>query len=265
MIASLGMYDRPETAAANDRLWARIRDNLRAEGQPAPDALTRGNGAYWDAWNSENLVFSQTCGFPYRALLHVKVALIGTPDYGIAGCLPGHYCSVFVARNHDAREGLADYSTARFAYNEDLSQSGWAAPQNHAASLGFYFQPGLCSGGHLASAKAVAEGRADIAAIDAVTWAMLQRWEPGAKSLREVARTPPTPGLPYIAARTANATALFKAVQTAIGQLDRDDQACLMLRGVSQIATSAYLAVPIPPTPAMVLQRDSRLIPNKTS
>lgn len=265
MIASLGMYDRPETAAANDRFWDRIRDNLRAEGHPAPDAMTRGNGAYWDAWNSENLVFSQTCGFPYRALLHAKVALIGTPDYGIAGCPPGHYCSVFVARATDARAELADYSTATFAYNEDLSQSGWAAPQNHVASLGFYFQPGLRSGGHLASAQAVADGRADIAAIDAVTWAMLQRWEPCARSLREVARTPPTPGLPYIAARTANASVLFKAVQTAISQLDRDDQACLMLKGVSQIAPSAYLAVPVPPTPEMVLQNGDGLIPSKTS
>lgn len=40
MIASLGMYDRPETMAANDRLWALVRDGLRARGIAAPEALT---------------------------------------------------------------------------------------------------------------------------------------------------------------------------------------------------------------------------------
>ena len=64
MIASLGMYDRTETAAANDRLWAGIRDGLRARGIAAPEALTRGDGAYWPAWQAPDLVLSQTCGFP---------------------------------------------------------------------------------------------------------------------------------------------------------------------------------------------------------
>lgn len=249
MIASLGMYDRPETAAANDRFWALIRDELRSHGMAAPDALTRGNHAYWEAWESENLVFSQTCGFPYRAILHGKVALIGTPDYGVADCPPGYYCSVLIARKSDPRAELAAFRTARFAYNEELSQSGWAAPQNHAATLGFHFQPSLRTAGHRFSAYAVAESRADIAAIDAVTWAMIQRWEPAAQALHEVARTPPTPGLPYIAARDANSAALYAAVNNAISRLAPDDRTCLMLKGMVRIEPSAYLAVTVPQTP----------------
>ena len=75
------MYDRAEAQASNDRLWALIRDGMRAEGLAAPDALTRGAGAYWDAWQAPDLTLSQTCGFPYRARLHGHVTLIGTPDY----------------------------------------------------------------------------------------------------------------------------------------------------------------------------------------
>jgi len=93
MIASLGMYDRPETMAANDRLWALVRDGLRARGIAAPEALTRGAGAYWQAWEDPALVLSQTCGFPYRAKLHGKVTLVASPDYGLQGCPPGYYCS----------------------------------------------------------------------------------------------------------------------------------------------------------------------------
>ncbi|MEO6301185.1 MAG: hypothetical protein ABIO62_16295, partial [Paracoccaceae bacterium] len=136
MIASLAMYDRAEAQPANDRLWALIRDGLRAKGLAAPDHLTRGAGAYWDAWQSPDLVLSQTCGFPYRSKLHGKVALIGTPEFGVDGCPPGYYRSILVARADDPRHTITDFHNAALAFNEDLSQSGWAAPQNHAANLG---------------------------------------------------------------------------------------------------------------------------------
>lgn len=248
MIASLGMYDRTETAAANDRLWAGIRDGLRARGIAAPEALTRGDGAYWPAWQAPDLVLSQTCGFPYRARLHGQVTLIGTPDYSLPDCPPGHYRSVFVVRADDPR-GLADFDGLPMAYNEALSQSGWAAPQNHAAAIGLRLRAGLCTGGHRLSALAVAEGRADLAALDAVTWEMLRRWEPAATRLRVVAATAPTPGLPYIAAPGADAGAAFAAVAGAIAGLSAEDRDTLLLRGLVRIAPEAYLAVPTPAAP----------------
>jgi ABC-type phosphate/phosphonate transport system substrate-binding protein len=250
VIAALGMYDRVEAQASNDRFWALIRDGLRARGIAAPESLTRGAGAYWDAWQSPDLVLSQTCGFPYRARLHGKVTLVGTPDFGVEGCPPGNYRSVFVARQDDPRSDLTEFDGAGLAFNEDLSQSGWAAPQNHAAGLGISLPPRLRSGGHLLSAKAVAEGRAEIAAIDAVTWAMITRWEGFAKGLKGVGRTDPTPGLPYIAALKADGPALFAAIEASIAALPPDDRGILCLRGLVHIEPAAYLAVPTPPTPA---------------
>jgi len=256
MIASLGMYDfAPALQAANDRLWASIRDGLRGAGIAAPDALTRGDGAFWPAWQSADLVFSQTCGFPYRAQLWDNVTLIGTPDYGVPDCPPGHYVSVYIARANDRRTTLAQFSGADFAYNEALSQSGWAAPQNHATALGLRLPARLHTGGHRASALAVAQGLADFAAIDAVTWALLQRYERGVAPLREVARTsPPTPVLPYIAATGVDAAVYFAVVGAAIAALSAADRTTLMLRGIVAIPTSAYLAVPTPPTPDQIAQ-----------
>lgn len=251
MIAALGMYDRAETAVANDRFWALIRDAMRARGLEAPEALTRGAGAYWDAWQSPDLALSQTCGFPYRSRLHGHVALIGTPDYGLPGCPPGYYNSVFVARGDDPRT-LPEFRTARFAYNEGLSQSGWAAPQNHAATMGFQFQPSLASGGHRLSALAVVEGRADLAALDALTWVLLQAYEPWAGALREVARTAPTPGLPYIAAKARDAEASLAAVQAAFSRLPEADRACLHLKGIVRIEAARYLAIPTPLPPEQI-------------
>ena len=249
MIASLGMYDRTECQPANDRLWGLIRDGLRAEGQAAPDALTREAGAYWDAWAAPDLTLSQTCGFPYRARLHGHVALIGTPDFGVEGCPSGHYRSIFLARKDNPGKTLADFNGAALAFNEVLSQSGWAAPQNHATALGLTLKPTLRTGGHLASARAVAEGRAEIAALDAITWAMIARWEGCAAGLKVVGQTEPTPGLPYIAALGSDTDRLFRIISAAIAALTPEDRDTLRLRGLVRIEPASYLAVPTPPTP----------------
>lgn len=251
MIASLGMYDfAPALQAANDRLWIGIRDGLRRAGIAAPDALTRGTAAYWDTWQSPGLVFSQTCGYPFRARLWQQVTLIGTPDYDLPDCPPGHYASVYIAREGDPRHTLAQFYGAAFAYNEALSQSGWAAPQNHAATGGLHHRAALETGGHLASAMAVAQGRADYAAIDALTWALLQRHDPRVTALKEIARTsPPTPVLPFIAAKAADGDLYFGVLQAAIASLAPDDRSTLMLRGIVRIPVDAYLAVPNPPAP----------------
>ena len=254
MIASLAMYDfAPALQAANDRLWQGIRDGLRAAGLAAPQDLTRGEAAYWPAWQSPDLVLSQTCGYPFRARLWDKVTLIATPDYDLPDCPAGHYVSVYVARSDDPRRELTAFADAGFAYNEALSQSGWAAPQNHAASLGLRFQGRLQTGGHRASALAVARGLADFAAIDAVTWALLQRHDPGVAALREIGRTaPPTPALPFIAAKGVDRLVYFEVLAAAIAALAPVDRETLMLRGIVALPASAYLAVPSPPPPDQI-------------
>jgi ABC-type phosphate/phosphonate transport system substrate-binding protein len=245
MIASLPMYDRDETAGANDRLW----QGIRAELGYGPEALTRDSAQMYD-WLSPELVLSQTCGYPYRAGLHGKVNLIGTPDYGLQGCPPGFYYSVMVARADDPREDLQAFAEAPMAYNSPGSQSGWAAPQNHAAAMGFCFCNTVASGGHHASAKAVAEGRADIAAVDGLTWELLARYDDFAKGLRIVDRTTPTPTLPYITALNRDADAIFTAIACAIEGLSPQDRDALHLKGLVAIPAEDYLSVPNPPAPA---------------
>lgn len=246
MIAALPMYDRAETAAATDRLWALMRDALRDAGLPAPDALTRG-GDLWDQWLSPGLVLSQTCGLPYRARLHGRVTLVATPDYGVEGCAPGHYRSVLVARADDPREGLAAFAGARLAVNDALSQSGWGAVAADAAAFGLV--PVGPTGAHRLSALAVAEGRADLAAIDAVTWRLLARHEGLAARLRAIALTAPGPGLPWIAAAGADAARMRPALASAVAALPADDRAALGLCGLAVIEAADYLALPVPPPP----------------
>jgi len=244
MIAALAMYDRAETAAANDALWSAIRARLGT----GPHSLTR-DGDIASIWTDPDLLLAQTCGMPYRTQLHGHVALIGTPDYGLPDCAPGYYRSALVVHKDNPAGQFTDFAGKIFAYNEAGSQSGWAAPQNLAGSLNLKFAHHLPTGGHLDSARAVADGRADIAAIDGLTWVLLQRYDAFSANLRVLATTPQTPGLPYITARANDPKPLFDAISAAITDLPTDTREILHLRGFVAIDAARYLDIPTPPSP----------------
>lgn len=258
MIASLPMYDRPENAAAHDALWAGVRDALRARGVAAPEALDREIGL-WEGWTHPGLVLGQTCGLPYRTRLHGKVRLVATFDYGLPGTPPGYYRSVFVARADDARDALDAFDGAVLAYNQRDSHSGWAAPQTTAQAFGIAFRTGPETGAHRASARAVAEGQAEITAIDAITWRGIERWEaPLAARLKVVDRSGAVPALPLITATPGQALiagpgadpgTLFAALAEGFAALAPEHRATLGILGLVRIPAIDYLTVPTPPGP----------------
>lgn len=253
LLASLPMYDRPEIAASTNALWDRIRDALRDAGIEAPARLTRA-GSLWDHWRHPQLVLSQTCSLPYRKALHDHVTLVGTPDYALPGCPPGHYNSVILMRPDAATDNPADWPGLRLALNDTLSQSGWGAAVETAERAGTGFGSYVETGAHRASARAVAEDRADICFVDAHTWRLMSQWDSLAPRLTEVGRSEPTPGLPLIAAPGADAERTAAAVETAIAGLDPADRRALGLTGLVRLPLEAYLAQPItdPPPPGTV-------------
>ncbi|WP_026757337.1 phosphate/phosphite/phosphonate ABC transporter substrate-binding protein [Sediminimonas qiaohouensis] len=245
MIASLPMYDRPETRAATDQLWHLVREELGY----GPKTLSRGQDP-WADWQSPGLLLSQTCGLPYRTRLRGRVALVGTPDFALEGCPPGYYRSILVVRRDAQGARLADFTTQRFAYNDPASQSGWAAPAAYAKAQGLRITDPIQTGGHAASARAVVEGRADIAAIDAQSWRLMQRHDAFATRLRVLCKTWPTPGLPCITAIAHDPAPIRTALRRAIAALDDEARGTLCLQALIDIPEAAYLAVPTPAAPA---------------
>ena len=246
MIASLPMYDRPETAGANDRLWQLTVEALADREIHVKGELDRDSDV-WDTWLNRDLVLSQTCGLPYRWKLHDKVNLVATPIHHIRA-RPGHYYSVLAVRSDDTRK-LDDLNGCTIAVNDGRSQSGWAAPLAFAQRHAWTFGRVKMSGAHVNSAKMVACGDADIAAIDVVTWHLIQRYDSFAKDLKLFATTPQTPALPYICALNADREAIASALSDAIATLSPADRNTLCLRGVTQIAAEDYLAVTTPEPP----------------
>ncbi|MGD9293725.1 MAG: PhnD/SsuA/transferrin family substrate-binding protein [Roseobacter sp.] len=237
MIASLPMYDFAGTRTANDSLWQAIRENYGH----GPLSLDRSGDPHVH-WQRRDLVLSQTCGWPYRKILHGKVRLVGTPDYGVPGCPPGYYRSFIVVRRDDKRSELDDFRDARLARNDHRSQSGWAAVEEciRVDRLSDIIE----TGSHVNAMRLVAKGGADFAAIDAVTWALLERDTDETRALRILTATSPTPGLPFITSLHEHAGRMFSAIEHAIWKMQGADRERLMLRGLVAIPAHDYLAMP---------------------
>ncbi|SLN17007.1 ABC transporter, phosphonate, periplasmic substrate-binding protein [Pseudoruegeria aquimaris] len=244
MIAALPMYDRPEVAELNDRFWRAIRAALGH----GPEALTRGV-PLMALWEDPTLLLAQTCGLPYRARLARRVSLVGTPDYGLEGCPPGHYRSHLLVRADDPRAHLRAFAQARLAVNEPLSQSGWAAPEAHFRRAGVAIGGVILTGSHSASARTVAQGHADVAAVDAVTWRLIEAFDPFAAGLRILESTAPSPGLPFITASPGAADSLFSAISTVLEAADPALRAPMLPLSLQRIPHEAYTVQPIPPAP----------------
>lgn len=239
------MYARPEMAAAHTLYWSLIRKHLTAKGIQCPEEINEPDELY-TAWQDSNLLLSQTCGMPYRNTLHGKVQIIGTPDFRLAGAPPGYYRSAIVVRREDRDKSLTDFIDSVFAYNSDDSQSGYGSAWLLCKSHGFWFQNKIATGGHQQSTLAVVNGRADIAAIDGMTWRLIQTYDTHADKLAVIGWTEPTPGLPYITSINNNAAAMYDAISTAIDELPSSTRKQLGIYGLVKINARDYLSVENP-------------------
>lgn len=247
-VASLPMYDWPEVRPATDALWSAVAARLAASGIAAPPALDRDR--HLDAvWTDPALTLSQTCGYPFATRLAGRVRLVATPVFEAEGCEGPFYSSVIVARRGEGA-GLADFSGRRFAFNAADSLSGSVALRAAMRAAGL--DPGgeawLETGGHRASVRAVAEGRADIAAIDAVCFALATRFEPEAVArLAIVDTTPLRPALPFITSLRhgeGEVAAIRAALATALADPGtRPAREALLLAGLGRVDEAAYAAL----------------------
>lgn len=224
-LAVLPMYDWPEVRTETDALWQLLRDDFRQAGIAAPGELDRQTDSM-TAWTSPDLVLGQTCGLPFSRYLRDKVQLIGTPDYALEDCAPGYYRSAWVVRAEDERSGLDAFADGVFAFNSTDSQSG------HAVAEGLVFRQRIATGAHAASVEHVASGLADIAAVDAVSWLLAERYHGCVQALRVLAWTDPTPGLPLICGQNQPVGPIREIVAARFAELPKSISTALGIRGL---------------------------------
>ena len=250
LIASLPMYDMPELRPAAEAVWRSMARTLRATGvQGVPARLT------WrpprDLWRDRDLLFSQTCGYPLTHGFEGRLRPIATPCYGAEGCDGPRYRSAVVVHRTASYDSLEACRGAVCAVNSWDSLSGWQALAARVAPLasdGRFFGAARLTGGHPASASAVAAGEADLAAIDAICWAHIRRFRPAvAKGLRVLTWTDPAPGLPFVTTADAEdhlVERLRRAVFAMLGDADiRNQRDTLRLSGAEFLDFGDYACV----------------------
>lgn len=236
MIASLPMYWRDETADLWQQFWRQVQAQTDLPDLTPPDNLPPN---WVDHWLDPNLTLSMTCSLPFRTSLRDKVTYVGTLSFGLPE-QRGYYYSCQIT-------SLNDTGQRRLAINGADSQSGWAVATLDASPYSQIIE----TGSHAASLAAVASGQADLAFIDAVTWRLLERYDPLAAQVRVSGHSKATPGLPLITAKGNDPKDLQDAIKAACKSFEPTD--AMAMGGplsLTLLDPADYLALPIPPSPA---------------
>jgi len=250
-IASLGMYDHPAQAAANDRLWGEIARILRLHGVPGvPNTLDRSRPVQ-EIWRDPGLLFGQICGYPLIRQPELALRVLALPIYDAPGCVDDTHCSFLIARKGDTGDDLAAYRGRRAAINESGSNSGmnlFRAAVARIADGAPFFGSVRETGSHRESVRAIVLGDADVTAIDAVTFAALARFEPELTiALQTLGRTPASPTLPFVTGRATDGETTA-ALQIALAQALADPglaptRAALFLTGVTRVGIDRFASL----------------------
>lgn len=207
-VASFGMYDHRCQREANDRLWREIARILRARGVTgAPEYLDRSRPVQ-TIWRDPALLLGQACGYPLVADPALRLRVVALPVYDVPDCDDGEHLSYFVTRRDDAASDLAGYRGRRAAINDRGSNTGLNLFRAAVAGLAGrqpFFRDVLETGSHRNSIATLLWREADIAAIDAVTYAAIDRFEPEVTaSLRILGKTIASPTPPFVTARASS-------------------------------------------------------------
>ncbi|WP_412529317.1 phosphate/phosphite/phosphonate ABC transporter substrate-binding protein [Burkholderia lata] len=254
-IAALPMYN---VTPRHDALWrVLLRDALDAFANAGgPADVTLPDEPFDDLhalWRRDDLLLSQTCGYPYRMLgLRDVVRLIATPVFDAHGCHGAHYSSVLVVSAHAHADGattLAACRGLRAAFNGRDSHSGMNALRHAVAPHardGRFFGSVTALGSHLNVLRALALAEADCAAIDCVTFAYVRDALPDLlQDIRIIGMTASAPGLPFIASRALPETqvaSLQDALDRAVAA-DAERARVLRLKGFERLSPGDYDAI----------------------
>lgn len=170
-------------------------------------------------WMAQELLLSQACGYPLVTTLDARVQVVGALHHGAPGCTGVFNRSQVIVRDDHPARSLHDLRGKTVAFNSVNSQSGYNALLAMVAALDGgdnFFGERLETGGHQHSVLAVRNGPADVAAIDCVSLAGLQRHLPEVtRGIRVLAQSDPYPALPLITS-TQTSEAVIAALRAAL-------------------------------------------------
>ncbi len=244
----LPWYDFAETRRYADELWGWLATELSDSGfDHVPERLAH-EIDHDTALEHPNLLLSQTCGLIAIGRARHLVRIVATPCYSAWGCEGSYYRSFVVVRRGHGASNLDGLRGSRCVINERWSHSGMNAlrvlfaPMHHD---GRFFAEVKESGSHVRSLEMIAGNEADVAAIDCVTYALVERYRPGLlRAARVLMPTALAPAPPFVTA-VANNDGKVELLRDALRRFLQDNASAeirreLLLEDIEVRPATAY-------------------------
>lgn len=246
--ASFPMYDFQEVRGAHDVVWNGVARKLQTAGvEGVPAALDRSRSVH-ELWTDPGLLLSQCCGADLVGRYAGTLALVATPLYSAPGCDGCLYSSVVLVAEDSPATEISDLRNAVCVVNSRESHSGVNALRALVAPLSRgdrFFSRVVTSGSHPASVASVARGEADVAAIDCVTYALLERYRPPLlEGTRRLCSSTHAPGIPFVTRAGSDANRIGQLQNALLEAFEEPDVraagAAVFIDGVELLPLSAY-------------------------
>ncbi|SFI11987.1 PhnD/SsuA/transferrin family substrate-binding protein [Albimonas pacifica] len=195
--AALPLFDWPELREATDGLWAAVSQQLEKAGIEAPplDRERRPEAL----WADPSLLLSQVDAQAHVAGAAAATRLICAPVYDAEGCGAGRVAAVFLVPRAQADRGGAPGLAALSGEPFAVAAGSLCGEPALVDALGRAAVGELvaCPDAR-AAIRALAEGRARGAAVDALSWALARTHEPAAAELTAIGWSDPLPAPPFV-------------------------------------------------------------------
>ena len=153
-----------------------------------------------------DLLIGHTCGYPLMTRLHDALTPLCVPCFDVPGASGRYYSSQFIVPSDSPIESLQQCRGKTVAINGRDSNSGMNVLRHALARLGarpHYFAETCITGSHRASLEAVASNRAQLAAIDCVSYQLLADQNPDLiAAVKIIGQSEQTCGLPLVMPKT---------------------------------------------------------------
>ena len=178
--------------------------------------------------NHSQLYMAHTCGYPLMKFYNQSHEPVCVPVFNVEGVAASQYSSRVIVHRDSSINKLADSQGNIVSVNGEDSNSGMNVLRHAISELANgdrFFSSVIISGGHWQSMIEVVEGRADIAAVDCVSYALLEQHQPElCDQCRTIQWTQPTTGLPFVTPKNrlnqAQKIRLTQALNEALAKLE---------------------------------------------
>jgi len=241
------MYDWPETEQALNRLWYTIQRKLNSSEIIAPKFLER---QVITAEKRRDLMLGQVCGWPLVNLYDKCYVPFAKIQYDIQDCDPGEYNSVYIGQSKKDIRFLESHSDLleadKIAVNSEDSQSGFQVFSEITglpAEVSIVESNRIITNSHRKSIESVALGKAQIAAVDTVSFELARKFDPEVvQNVSILGRSISRPAPPLVTATRFSGIipALLEAIAFGVYNLSDEDKEILMIKGLLPARRTDY-------------------------